>query len=798
MLIADIKQMYRQVLVDVRDTPLQRIVWREAPDLTLETYELQTVTYGTASAPFLATRVLRQLADDEQRDFPEAAEVLRKDFYVDDLFSGGNNVPETINLRKQLQSLLKRGGFMLRKWASNEPAVLEGIPEEDKALRQSPTADVLRYNVKLPQSEPTEKLTKRLALSYIAQLFDPLGLVGPVVTTAKLFMQALWTLRNNNGDIWSWDEELPATVQKQWRSYHQQLPLLNQLKIDRFVLCNNAVSLQLHLFSDASEQAYGASAYLRTENAAGLVKVSLLSAKSKVAPLKKQSIPPGDTYLANKIRLIAFLEVPQPNSFSIVIYGGADLRWLQQDSSSWPDSFQANSNIQTEYETRKTPKTTFSASTEEVFIDWYVMLRVTAYCKRFLRNCRFKYQIRPSAYVITAEEKGEAEITLLRLVQQTTYPKEWQQLQQGKPISVKSRLKWFHPILDSNNLIRIGGRLNRSQQTYDSKHQIILPSSSPLSVLLVRQYHEEHLHAAPQLLLSILRLRYWVTGARNLARKVFHNCIICCRSRPTRLEQFMSELPSARITVSRPFSTTGIFYWGPIFVQSTQRRSTPRKAFVAVFVCFCTKAVHLELVVDLTTAKFLQAFRRFVSRRGLCSDIYSDNGRNFVGAANELRQLIRSKDHREQVGKECAHYNIRWHFNPPKASHFGGLWEAAIQSAQKHFVRTLGKQTLAYDDMETLLSQIECCLNSRPLVPLSDDPTDLEPLTPGHFLVGSALKAVPDVDVTEIPFNRLKKWQQTQKLVQQIWNRWNREYLITLQPRSKWCNPPGPARSVDG
>ncbi|XP_062535629.1 uncharacterized protein LOC134204844 [Armigeres subalbatus] len=193
MLIADIKQMYRQVLVDVRDTPLQRIVWREAPDLTLETYELQTVTYGTASAPFLATRVLRQLADDEQRNFPEAAEVLRNDFYVDDLFSGGNNVPETINL----QSLLKRGGFMLRKWASNESAVLEGISEEDKALRQSvdldrdqliktlglhwkPTADVLRYNVKLPQSEPTEKLTKRLALSYIAQLFDPLGLVGPV------------------------------------------------------------------------------------------------------------------------------------------------------------------------------------------------------------------------------------------------------------------------------------------------------------------------------------------------------------------------------------------------------------------------------------------------------------------------------------------------------------------------------------------------------------------------------------------------------------------------------------------
>lgn len=329
-----------------------------------------------------------------------------------------------------------------------------------------------------------------------------------------------------------------------------------------------------------------------------------------------------------------------------------------------------------------------------------------------------------------------------------------------------------------------------SNPIYDTKHQIILPSTSPIFALLVRSIHEENLHAAPQLLIGLLRLRYWITGARDLAKKIFHKCTICFRARPKRIEQFMAELPSARITASRPFSSTGIDYWGPIFVQPTQRKASPRKAFVAVFVCFCTKAVHLELVADLSTAKFLQVLRRFVSRRGLCSDIYSDNGRNFVGAANELRQLLQNKEHHEQIAQECAHNNIRWHFNPPKASHFGGLWEAAIHSAQKHFIRALGTQTLPYDDMETLLSQIECCLNSRPLVPISDDPSDLEPLTPGHFLVGSALKAVPDADVTSIPFNRLKKWQQTQKLYQQIWERWHRDYLVTLQPRSKWCNPP--------
>ncbi|XP_062711022.1 uncharacterized protein LOC134289037 [Aedes albopictus] len=252
----------------------------------------------------------------------------------------------------------------------------------------------------------------------------------------------------------------------------------------------------------------------------------------------------------------------------------------------------------------------------------------------------------------------------------------------------------------------------------------------------------------------------------------------------------MSELPAARVTAARPFSRVGIDYWGPIQLQPRHRRDAPIKAYVAVFVCFASKAVHLELVANLTTAKFLQAFRRFVARRGLCSDVYTDNGKNFVGAANELKRLVRSREHKDRVAQECTENGIRWHFNPPKGSHFGGLWEAAIRSAQKHFVRVLGSRLVAYDDMETLLAQIECCLNSRPLTPMSEDPSDLDPLTPGHFLVGSALKAVPDVSVLSVPYNRLTQWQQTQKAFQDIWNRWHLEYLATLQPRAKWCNPP--------
>ncbi|XP_055591548.1 uncharacterized protein LOC129743534 [Uranotaenia lowii] len=242
--------------------------------------------------------------------------------------------------------------------------------------------------------------------------------------------------------------------------------------------------------------------------------------------------------------------------------------------------------------------------------------------------------------------------------------------------------------------------------------------------------------------------------------------------------------------MARPFAITGIDYWGPIQIQPSHRRAAPRKVYVAVFVCFCTKAVHIELVSDLTAAKFIQALQRFVSRRGLCSEIYSDNGRNFVGAANELRQIVRRKEHQKALAEECTNNGIRWHFNPPKASHFGGLWEAAIASAQKHFLRVIGNHTLPYDEMETLLAQIESCLNSRPISSLSDDPSDFDPLTPGHFLVGGALKAVPQLDLSSIPYNRLNNWHRTQKLLQDIWKRWQLEYVSTLQQRSKWYKPP--------
>lgn len=217
------------------------------------------------------------------------------------------------------------------------------------------------------------------------------------------------------------------------------------------------------------------------------------------------------------------------------------------------------------------------------------------------------------------------------------------------------------------------------------------------------------------------------------------------------------------------------------------------KAYVALFVCMCTKAVHLELVTDLSTERFLQAFRRFIARRGRSTDVYSDNGTNFVGARNQLKplfELLNNPNHRKDMADESAKEGINWHFNPPSAPHFGGLWEAAVRSAKVHLLKVLGETVVSYEDLSTLLTQVESCLNSRPLIPMSDDPNDLDPLTPGHFLVGGPLSQLPDPDYTSTPMNRLHSWQLIQQKLQLFWKRWKSEYLAQLQGRTKRWKPP--------
>ncbi|XP_055922811.1 uncharacterized protein LOC129953595 [Eupeodes corollae] len=250
----------------------------------------------------------------------------------------------------------------------------------------------------------------------------------------------------------------------------------------------------------------------------------------------------------------------------------------------------------------------------------------------------------------------------------------------------------------------------------------------------------------------------------------------------------MGDLPSQRISQSRPFSNTGCDYAGPFNIKlSKGRNPKTSKAYICLFVCMATKAIHLELVSDLTSEAFLAAFRRFVSRRGLCSNVYSDNGTNFQGARrclNEMHKLVLSEAYNEEVATSLAKDSIAWHFIPPSSPHFGGLWEAGVKSVKFHLRRVVGATILTFEEMYTVLTQIEAVLNSRPLCVISDQ--DLNPLTPAHFIIGEPFTAVPEPTTLNTPLNRLTHWNHLQNMVQGFWKRWHMEYITTLQERPKW------------
>ncbi|GBN42363.1 hypothetical protein AVEN_101691-1 [Araneus ventricosus] len=251
----------------------------------------------------------------------------------------------------------------------------------------------------------------------------------------------------------------------------------------------------------------------------------------------------------------------------------------------------------------------------------------------------------------------------------------------------------------------------------------------------------------------------------------------------------MSDLPSVRITPDRPFKRDGVDFCGPFLTKPNVSRSKVKfKSYVALFICMWSKAVHIQLVSALSTAAFLAALRRFLSRRGLPSDIYSDNGTNFKGAANHLRHLFNIARGSE-IQQFCTNNYIQWHFIPPYSPNHGGLGGASIKLAKQYLIRVCKSTILNFEEMTTFLCQIEACINSRPLTPLSSDPSDISALAPGHFLIGSSLLDLPEPTNAQLKLPLSVRWQTIQDQRKQFWSRWSREYLHHLQHCPKWASP---------
>ncbi|GBM12575.1 hypothetical protein AVEN_78349-1 [Araneus ventricosus] len=862
---ADVRMMYRQILIHPDQRDLQRIVWKEGPDQPTKDYQLNTITYGTTSAPYLATRTLNQLAIDEKDTFPDASIIVQSDCYMDDILTGSNSLENTKELQTQLVQLLGRGGMTLHKWCSNNESLLNSIqnsgdyqfnnPAEMKPVKTlgvlwKPNSDCFSFKVTISQQH---SYTKRSILSDISRIYDPLGLIGPVVSKAKIFMQRLWLLKVG------WDEPLPEDVTRAWIAFVSLLPCIEQLEIPRHFPSDNTVII--HGFADASTAAYGAAIYVQCPSSESK-STYLLCSKSHVAPIKPVTIPRLELCAAlllsqltqrvikalnltisavllysDSTIVLAWMKKPPQELKTFVCHRVTAIQELTKDFH-WrhvpseenpadfisrgvtPDSLQlknlwwngpsflrngieikelSESDPITDNdficELKQSEKCSLLTNSEcdsvfsqliSISNNYMKLINILSYVFRFISNC--KKGVVPKSGPISSDEYKDAEVCLLRWAQAQDFPSEIQTISKGKQLPGKNCLKSLNPFLDNNNLLRVGGRLINAKVNYDQKHQIILPAKDNLTRLILEHIHKKYLHVGPQTLLYLTRQKFWPINGRNLARKVVHNCVTCVKNKPVIVKQLMGNPPSERVNVSAPFSNTGVDFAGPFLIKyKGQRKGTLHKVYVAIFVCMSTKAVHIEMVTDLTSEAFISTLKRFFARRGKCSTLFSDNATNFVGAQAELKKLhnlINYPD--DNLSNFLASDAIKWKFIPPVSPNFGGLWEAGVKSFKHHFRRAIGNANLTYEEFNTVIVEIEGILNSRPITEISSDINDLEALTPGHFLIGRPINTVAEPELINVSDNRLSRWQRVEKLTQHIWKRWSSDYLNHFQQRQKW------------
>lgn len=856
--VGDIIKMYRMIDMTPEHTNLQRIVWRNNPEDQLESYNLMTVTFGTAAAPYLAVRTLLQLAEDEALEFPNTAPVIKNSFFMDDLMTGNDTEEKVMKMCEEIKVILSRGNFKMQKWSSNSERVLKGLQEGNNAnsttkdgieikldkvlkilgLTWDRKDDTFKFTINLPEARCP--VTKRAILSDVARLFDPFGWLSPVIVDAKVFIQKLWLC--NMG----WDDELPSQLIDEWMTYRRELIHLQNIAIPRWFKTTpiNYENIELHGFADASMKAYAAVTYLKVIEG-NTVHITIIASRTKVAPLKQLSIPKLElcaaALLAELINdLKDLLKIPKNKIFawtdSMVV-----MSWLQSQPSRWR-TFVANrvaditrildndrwrfvqstdnpadiatrgvkasdlasfdlwwsgpewlkhKNVDTHtYEIPQTElelkASSFHTNVEdkpiwEYFSSISRMKRILAYCRRFRKQegeTREKY--------LTVNELDKVLELCIKYYQGLVYQKDIEDLQTDGNVKKRSSLISLAPFLDKNGIIRVGGRLENAEIADITKHPIVIPCNQHLTKLIVQEAHLRTLHGGIQAMMAYVRTRYWVIGLKSVVRKCIHNCKTCILDKAKVKFQFMGQLPAVRVNQYRPFMNSGVDYAGPVLMRTSKGRGHhATKGYICLFVCMATRAIHLEAVTDLTTQAFIAAFRRFVARRGHCSNLWSDNGTNFVGAAKELKEMFRKG--KNNIAKEAAELlandNTTWHFIPPRMPTCGGLWEAGVQSAKRHLFRINKDMKLTYEEISTLLAQIEACLNSRPLYQMDNT---IMPLTPGHFLVGEPLISVPDTNYECQPVSLLTRWQVIQKMTQDFWHRWRSEYLNTLQQRYKW------------
>ena len=433
--------------------------------------------------------------------------------------------------------------------------------------------------------------------------------------------------------------------------------------------------------------------------------------------------------------------------------------WLKLSPEDWPSE---EVKVDEEAVAKEKKKTATKLLNTEKDGYWYAPHSTFRKNVRFIgwmtRFVKFKSKREVKRGPLTCEELTKAETTILKLVQQDAFPCD------------EKNVAGIRIVKDEQGLLRVVTRLLNREDSEDFKMPVLLPSCHPIVSQLIMKEHWMNQHAGVQLLSGILRERFWILQTRRTIKGAIRKCIPCLRYKTKKFEVETAPLPENRVKTAKVFENIGVDLAGPLFLKDGG------KAWIVLFTCAVYRCVHLELVTSLSTEAFLDAFSRHCARRGRPSVVYSDNGTNFVGANNALRALNWKK-----IEAAANLKQIKWIFNPPASPWWGGWWERLVRTVKELLRRTLGRTSLNYEKLSTLLCEIEGVINQRPLTAESDDPEDLQPLTPAMYLTEISSTETEFVDAAG--FHKANK--ERKRLLELFKGRFRKEYLGLLIQKAK-------------
>ena len=866
VLISDIEKAFLNIEVHSEDRDCLHVA---NPDII--TYRFKRVVFGVNSSPFLLNAVLRHHLEKYREIDPQFVDYLTQSFFVDDFVTSCRDSEEAYCLYEKAKVRMLEGGFKLRKWKTNadelslkisdrenespllnednmeiDPAKTNPASESDSTnkvlgLVWDKSADSLLFTFKkvLEHCHNTVP-TKRVILSTLATLFDPLGLISPLAVPAKILFQDLCLTKLE------WDETIPEDQISRWEEWIQSIRQVKAITTPRSMqkdIKGNIVKTSLHGFGDASGKAYCATIYVVHETSEGIYS-TLVCSKTRIAPLKKLYIPRLELMAAKILttlmetvinalgphtkidevrywtdsmtvlywiqnrgewkvfvqhRVDEILKLTKKHQWGHVLglENPADLgsrgvtashlcdsrlwwegpQWLMEGMDSWPNYVFQNEPSEVKEE-RKREVVLMTTVEEPILLSQVIdierfstlgkLIRVTAYIQRFINNLKkrlAKNEINVGRLSVDEIEKAEM---------------EWVKCAQ-KGLQDNSDFKKFNDqlgIVNENGILVCKGRLEFSELELSTKNPIILPKDSRLTKLIVMDCHSKVHHCKVNATLAELRTRFWVTKGRQYVNRLLSECIICKKleGKPFNPPN-VAPLPDFRVNEAPPFSKIGIDFAGPLYCKGARGSTT--KFYIALFTCCVTRGLHLELVNDLSTSTFLNALRRFASRRGTPSLIVSDNAKTFKSTAKLLNTFFTDSE----IADYMEGHRIRWLFNLPRCPWAGGIFERMVRSVKGCLRKVLGNARLTADELYTVLTEIECTLNSRPLTYQYDIG---EVLTPSHLILGQRLspfsfKMSPTVDQLETNAQLSKRFLFLKKKLTHFWNRWKKEYLVNLR-----------------